>query len=90
MKRLLLGLAVLPFVAGVALAQDPVKLTGQQMDKVTAGWDLMETDVSNTSVTVIGIYENQFAANSLGGCPGKACYLQISSPAFQITSYFGP
>ncbi len=35
MKRLLLGMAILPFVAGVALAAQP--LTDKQMDKVTAG-----------------------------------------------------
>lgn len=35
MKQFLIGLAVLPFVAGVALAGAP--LTNQQMDQVTAG-----------------------------------------------------
>ncbi len=37
MKRLLLGLVVLPFVASGALAGQP--LTDQQMDRVTAGFD---------------------------------------------------
>jgi hypothetical protein len=36
MKRLLMGLAVLPFIAGVAGAAQP--LTNQQMDRVTAGF----------------------------------------------------
>jgi hypothetical protein len=36
MKRLLIGLAVLPFAAGVAGAAQP--LTNQQMDRVTAGF----------------------------------------------------
>ena len=36
MKRLLMGLAVLPFFAGLAVAAQP--LTDQQMDRVTAGF----------------------------------------------------
>lgn len=36
MKRLLMGLAALPFAAGVAVAAQP--LTNQQMDRVTAGF----------------------------------------------------
>lgn len=37
MKKLLIGLAVLPFLAGVAAAGQP--LSDQQMDGVTAGFD---------------------------------------------------
>jgi hypothetical protein len=36
MKKVLMGLAVLPFLAGVAAAGQP--LTDQQMDRVTAGF----------------------------------------------------
>jgi hypothetical protein len=36
MKKMLMGLAVLPFLAGAALAGQP--LTNQQMDLVTAGY----------------------------------------------------
>src|SRR4051812_19946469 len=36
MKRTLMGLAVLPFLAGVAVAAEP--LNNQQMDLVTAGF----------------------------------------------------
>jgi len=36
MKKALMGLAVLPFLAGVAVAAEP--LTSQQMDLVTAGF----------------------------------------------------
>lgn len=36
MKKVLLGLAALPFLAGVAVAGQP--LTNQQMDQVTAGF----------------------------------------------------
>jgi len=85
MKRLLLGLAVLPFLAGVTLAQEPTKLTGVQMDKVTAGWDLMEIVSSNTSVTGVSIYQRPI--NTIG-CTG--CYLQLNSSAFSVASAFGP
>jgi ribulose-5-phosphate 4-epimerase/fuculose-1-phosphate aldolase len=36
MKKVLMGLAVLPFLTGVAAAGQP--LTNQQMDQVTAGF----------------------------------------------------
>jgi hypothetical protein len=36
MKKLLMGLAALPFATGVAMAGQP--LTDQQMDRVTAGY----------------------------------------------------
>ena len=37
MNKLLLGLAVLPFMAGVTMAGQPTVLGDSQMDKVTAG-----------------------------------------------------
>jgi hypothetical protein len=37
MKKLLLGLATLPFLAGVAMAGQPAPLSDLQMDQVTAG-----------------------------------------------------
>ena len=39
MKRFLIGLAALPFLAGVSLAAQPVPLNDTQMDRVTAGFD---------------------------------------------------
>jgi hypothetical protein len=88
MRKLLLGLAVLPFLAGVTLAQEPMRLTSQQMDKVNAGWDLLEFDFSNTSGTAISIYQNPHV---VGGnnitCP--SCYLLINSNAFSVASFFG-
>jgi hypothetical protein len=87
MNKLLSGLAVLPFLASMAMAQEPVKLSGQQMDKVTAGWDLVEFDFSNTSQTLIAIYHpGVVPAPSL--CSN--CYLNIQSVAFSIGSAFGP
>src|SRR5947199_9045012 len=37
MKKLLIGFAALPFIAGVAMAGQPMPLSEAQMDKVTAG-----------------------------------------------------
>jgi hypothetical protein len=51
MNKTLLGLAVLPFVAGNAIAAQP--LTDKQMDQVAAGHILVETDTTDT--TFIGV-----------------------------------
>jgi len=48
MKRLILGLAVLPFLAGISMAGTPTVLTDKQMDQVTAGFDFNETDITDT------------------------------------------
>jgi hypothetical protein len=37
MNKLLIGLAAMPFLAGVAMAGQPTPLSDTQMDKVTAG-----------------------------------------------------
>ncbi|HJU19088.1 MAG TPA: hypothetical protein VJ770_21745 [Stellaceae bacterium] len=37
MKKLLAGVAVLPFLAGIAMAGQPAPLNDTQMDQVTAG-----------------------------------------------------
>ena len=47
MKRLLMGLAALPFAAGVAMAAQP--LTNQQMDRVTAGFS------ANAAADAVGL-----------------------------------
>lgn len=83
MKRLLYGLAALPFLAGVALAEQPVQLNDKQMDKVTAGFDFFRTEISNTSWTQVSIY-----SADLTECP--VCYIQIDSRAFSVQSAFGP
>ena len=57
MKSVFYGLAALPLLAGVALAGQPMQLSDTQMDKVTAGWDVRISEVSNTSVTGISVYE---------------------------------
>jgi len=83
MKTLLCGLAALPFLAGVALAGQPVQLSDNQMDKVSAGFDLRRTEISNTSWTQISIYDGALT-------PCSACYLTIVSRPFSIESAFGP
>jgi hypothetical protein len=82
MKRLLYGVAALPFLAGVALAQ-PMQLTSRQMDRVTAGWDLFVTEVSNTSWTQVSVYNKPLTSCS-------SCYLVITNPALSVESQFGP
>lgn len=70
MTRVLYGLAALPLLAGVALAEtpkqsndskalakQPMQLSEKQMDGVTAGWDLREIDIFNTGVTYVSIWE---------------------------------
>ena len=111
MTRVLYGLAALPLLAGVALAEtpqqtnggkalakEPMRLTAQQMDKVTAGWDLYELDIFNTGFTVVSIYERLNINLGVPGqssttsgntivCPG--CFLLINNPAFSVASKFG-
>jgi hypothetical protein len=53
MKNLLLGLAILPFAAGVALAAQP--LTDKQMDKVTAGHVFSTAEFTNSTYVLIDI-----------------------------------
>jgi len=107
MTKVLCGLAVLPLVAGVAMAQppkpakQPVQLSDRQMDKVSAGWDLQETDISNTRQLYISIYERRTATVATPGvatyglgnnisCANTqaSCYLLINNPAFSVGSAF--
>jgi len=90
MNKLLCGLTVLPFLAGVALADQPLQLSDKQMDNVTAGFDLSVIERSNTSWTQISIYETGKLL------PCNQCYLTIgglgdpTSRAFSVQSAFGP
>jgi hypothetical protein len=88
MKGLLRGLAALPFLAGIALAQQPMQLTNQQMDTVAAGTLIVET--SNTSATAVSIFQTSYLLDSTPNtitCPG--CYLLINSPKFSLAAQFG-
>jgi len=89
MKKLLLGLAVLPFLAGVSLAGQPQALNDQQMDKVSAGFDFMEVDINNVGVDLTAVNEPHI------GCVG--CFLNVQGTAypsgvvsFQLLAIFGP
>jgi hypothetical protein len=100
--KVLYGLAALPLLAGVALAEtpkqsnvakQPMQLTELQMDKVTAGWDLREVDVFNTGVVWVSVYERTntappvFTTGNTIVCPG--CYLLINNFAISVGSQIG-
>ena len=90
MKSVLYGLAALPLLAGVALAQEPMQLTSQQMDKVTAGWSLWEVDKSNTSLTVVSVYQpNGNHIPPLCSCSGNGYYINIDNFALSVASAIG-
>jgi hypothetical protein len=93
MKKLLCGLVVLPFLSTVALAQpagsapqpaQPMQLSENQMDSVTAGFSLTEVDISNTTWTAVSVWEP--GGNTIS-C--SACYLSVTSPALSVASVFG-
>jgi hypothetical protein len=106
MTRVLYGLAALPLLAGVAMAEtpkqsnhgkaitkQPMQLSEQQMDKVTAGWDLLEVDVFNTGITWVSVYEHRTGTTGVFG-PGNtivcaSCYLVISNFALSVSSQIG-
>jgi len=95
MKKLLLGLAMLPFLAGVSLAGQPQPLTDQQMDKVAAGFDFKETDINNVGATWVGVNEPLLSGTF---CPSSgSCFLEIKGTtypsgvqSFQLYAAFGP
>jgi hypothetical protein len=92
MKSVLYGLAALPFFAGIALAGQPTQLSDTQMDKVTAGWDALFSETSNTSVTGVSVYNStpattEVAANTPSGATA-AVYLDIENGTFSVASAF--
>ncbi|HUK06794.1 MAG TPA: hypothetical protein VLX09_02905 [Stellaceae bacterium] len=89
MKKFVLGLAVLPFLAGVSLAGQPQPLTDQQMDKVAAGFNFSGLDISQDSVTL------SIVNGPLAG-PCSNCFLAITgtplgdgAQTLQIFAIFG-
>ena len=50
MKKLLLGLAALPFMASMAMAGQPSSLSDTQLDKVTAG-QIVQIQVTTAGIT---------------------------------------
>ena len=90
MKRLLFGLAALPFLAGVSLAADPVPLSDKQMDTVTAGFDFRELDIQNGGSVWVGINVPKVTilAGSYLSIAGTAYPAGVQS--FQLQAQFGP
>ena len=89
MKAIGCSAAFFSLIASVALAQPPVQLTSEQMDKVTAGF--LEIDVSNTSATAVSLFQRAYLTEptpNFIACPG--CYLLINSPTFSVAAQFGP
>jgi hypothetical protein len=87
MKSLLLGIAALPFLATFATA-DPLKLDSNQMDRVTAGWQVTEVDWYNGGMSAIAVYPR--APNQdIGSCGSAAagCVLNIHSPTISFWSW---
>jgi|WetSurMetagenome_2_1015567.scaffolds.fasta_scaffold318789_3 hypothetical protein len=91
MKKLLCGLAVLPLLSTVALAQPAdtgaaaMRLNDNQMDSVTAGFQFRETEISNTSWTQVSVGVPN--GNPVTAC--TACFLIIQNPSLSIESAFG-
>jgi len=92
MKRLLFGLAALPFLAGVSLAAQPVPLSDTQMDRVTAGFDFESLELHNLGVALVEINGPALVTCRLAGC-----FLQIDgtqfpggTQSFQLQAQFGP
>lgn len=87
MKSVLYAVAALPLLAGVALATEPttkqpVQLTSQQMDKVTAGFVFREIDVSNTSGVIVAVDTAPAACT--------VCFLNVLSPNLSVRAAFLP
>jgi len=82
MKKLLFGLAALPFLTGVAMAGQPTLLSDVQMDKVTAG-DIVAPagliTINNLPTTVTLTISNPNRP------PPTVTYI-ISSPGFSYSS----
>ena len=102
MRKLLCGIAILPFMAAAAPAQPPAHVGGAQqplllseseMDGVTAGWSLRELDFSNTSITAVAAYQTGTDPNgdAIEFGPGNniscgACYILLESRALSVGS----
>src|SRR5271166_1174837 len=104
MRRLLSGLAALPFLAGIALAAQPVPLNDMQMDSVTAG-AVIETSGGLTLAPANGaglgpqVFVFHFTENDVSNTstvrvnidpPCSTCYLNIINEAFTVQAQFGP
>jgi len=80
MNKLTMGLAVLPFLAGPALAGQP--LTDKQMDNVTAGFTFSVEEQTNFSTVLIAVNETPVTCGSL-------CYLDATAGFVSVQAAFG-
>jgi hypothetical protein len=83
MKSFLCGLAVLPFLAATAMAAPAQPLSDNQMDSVTAGFDLRITEITNTAVTAISLYEGP-----IPNVPGYGTFIYVYSPSLSVLGGF--
>ena len=105
MKKVLFGVAALPLLFGVALAETPkqsndskasakpaIQLNEKQMDRVSAGFKFQETDIFNTGATWVNVYGTDGPAPFGAGntIACTGCYLSISNFALSIASKIGP
>ena len=100
MNKSLIGLAALPLMAGVAFAGQPVSLNDKQMDGVTAGFDFVEIDVTNTGIVYVAANHPQIAGaiTNGGGTTVATSYLNVVNTwfgnstvaAMQTVAFFGP
>jgi hypothetical protein len=80
MNKFTLGLAVLPFLAGPALAGQP--LTDKQMDNVTAGFQFSVEEQTNFSTVLIAVNEPPVVCGSL-------CYLNATAGFVSVQAAIG-
>ena len=87
MKKLLHGLAALPFLAASAFAQ-PMQLSDKQMDKVSAGF--FHIEVGNTGGAALSLWFRPFLTDETPNFIScSSCYLVISTPTLSIASFIG-
>ena len=80
MKSLLMGFAVLPIAAGVALAAQP--LTNQQMDRVTAGFSA--SSIANATGTV---GPGEYVLTATTSLAQVAPYATVTIGEITVTAY---
>lgn len=80
MKRLFTGLAVLPFLSGIALAGQA--LSDRQMDTITAGFDFSVIERSNVSTIIIDVNQPDTVSCA-------TCYLNVAAGFVHIRSAYG-
>jgi hypothetical protein len=80
MNKTLLGMAILPFLAGTAFAAQP--LTNKQMDKVTAGHDFTTAEFTNSTYVLIDI-ETPVQTPPTGSIPIGTVILPAASMVVQ-------